>query len=94
MYKICRPSSDHDDLENAVVEDGNDGAGGSGGAGALVEPEVVGNEIGEAFVCAERGDVAIRAPLAHSCPPTVLAAAVVGNMTSSPKGSTRCLCSS
>ena len=39
MYQICRPSSDHRDLEIAVVEDGNDGAGGSEGAGALgVEP--------------------------------------------------------
>ena len=35
MYQFCKPSSDRDDLENAVVEDGNDGAGGSGGAGAL-----------------------------------------------------------
>ena len=45
MYQICRPSSDRDDLEIAVVEDGNDGAGGSGGAGALggepVPPKVV-----------------------------------------------------
>ena len=42
MYQICKPSSDRDDLENAVVEDGNDGAGGSGGAGALGgRPKVV-----------------------------------------------------
>ena len=40
MYKICRPSSDHGDLENAVVEVGNDGSGGSGGAGALGDEPV------------------------------------------------------
>ena len=42
MYQFCKPSSDRDDLENAVVADGNDGAGGSGGAGALGgRPKVV-----------------------------------------------------
>ena len=35
MYKYCKSSPNYDDLENALVEDGNDGAGGSGGAGAL-----------------------------------------------------------
>jgi len=35
VYQFCKPSSDRDDLENAVVEDGNDGGGGSEGAGAL-----------------------------------------------------------
>ena len=42
MYQVCKPSSDRDDLENAVVEDDNDGSGGSGGAGALGgRPKVV-----------------------------------------------------
>ena len=42
MYQVCKPSSDRDDLENAVVEDGIDGSGGSGGGGALGgRPKVV-----------------------------------------------------
>ena len=32
MYRYCKSSTTNDDLENVLVEDGNDGPGGPGGA--------------------------------------------------------------
>ena len=32
VYRYCKSSTTNDDLENVLVEDGNDGPGGPGGA--------------------------------------------------------------
>ena len=41
MYRYCKSSTTNDDLENVLVEDGNDGPGGPGGARGVLNDKPV-----------------------------------------------------
>ena len=41
VYRICKPSTANDELENVLVEDGNDGPGGPGGARGVLNDKPV-----------------------------------------------------
>ena len=41
VYRICKPSTTNDELENVLVEDGNDGPGGPGGARGVLNDKPV-----------------------------------------------------
>ena len=41
VYRYCKSSTTNDDLENVLVEDGNDGPGGPGGARGVLNDKPV-----------------------------------------------------